>query len=80
MKVFDGILKFTYQTVFGKVQILKNGDDVVFNQIDSPNIANMSIVTIPKFHMMRFDTRREAFLKLKQMETDAIRDLLKLLG
>lgn len=79
MKLFDGIHKFVYQTVFGKVQLVKNDNGVTFKLLDVPNISHSSFVVSDKFHLRRFDNRMSALKKLKQMERQAIEDMEKLL-
>lgn len=79
MKLFDGINKYTYQTVFGKVQLERKGKDVIFNVLDNVKLGMFNVNIPSKIFEMRFDTRVQALKKLKTIEASALSDLKTLI-
>lgn len=79
MKLFDGINKYTYQTIFGKVQLERKDKNVIFNVLDDVKIGMFNVNIPSKIFEMRFDTRLQALKKLKKIEADALSDLKKLI-
>lgn len=75
MKLFDGLTKYTYQTIFGKIELVKSKEHgVIYKFHDEVSVPNIRVIPNGRLFYMRFDTRVKAFKKLKEMETLAIKE------
>lgn len=79
MKLFNGVNPYTYQTIFGKIQLIRNSAGIMYKLIDEVHIPHARIITHSKLFDMRFDSRVSAFKKLKKIEMEVVSDLKTLL-
>lgn len=79
MKLFDGVNKYTYQTIFGKIQLLQCDEGIIFKFYDEVNVPNLRLIASARMWQMRFDTRVSALKKLLLLEKNAITDLKKII-
>lgn len=79
MKLFNGVNQYTYQTIFGKIQLVRNSDGIMYKLIDEVNIPHARIIAQAKLFYMRFDNRVTALKKLKKLEMEVLSDLKTLL-
>lgn len=80
MKLFNGLYKYTYQTLFGKIELRRTEQGVQFIQHDEPRLGAVAItVCMPSIRQMRFNSRREAFIRLRELEKNSMQKLEELL-
>lgn len=79
MKLFDGVNKYTYQTIFGKIQLLKCDEGIIFKFHDEVNVPHLRLIASANMWQMRFNSRVIALKKLLAMEKIAIKDLTKII-
>lgn len=79
MKLFDGVNKYTYQTIFGKIQLFQCDEGIIFKFHDEVNVPNLRLIASARMWQMRFDTRVSALKKLLLLEKNAITDLKKII-